>query len=353
MKRIILNVVIAAGMAAMLPGCDTSTEELDLQPAYKYNTQEYYANLRAFKDNMKNREISWVWFADYSQNTSPGFRFSGLPDSLDIISLWGGIPDPVKNPVAYKEMWEMRRDKGTKLLLVSFTRIFENEKYAEYGLTRDDVISQKKTIDPTGTYADWIVLYAEDLLGQVFDNNLDGLDLDYEPEAGDEVTYGFTSANMVLFVKYVSQFIGPKSPNPHLLFCVDYYGRNPSAEINDYVDYFVKQAYTQSGNDARPKDSDMGGHPTQKVILTENMGLMWNAGFELGSYVYREGGVSPLHAAFKPSSTVALYGGRKGGFGMFMCQRDYNIKTTGHKYNDYPYQTLRECIQIQNPAMVK
>ena len=53
-----------------------------------------------YKDTFKERSLCFVWFSDYDQSYSMAYRFAGLPDSVDICSLWGGYPDPVKNPLA-------------------------------------------------------------------------------------------------------------------------------------------------------------------------------------------------------------------------------------------------------------
>ena len=52
-------------------------------------------------------------------------------------------------------------------------------------------------------------------------------------------------------------------------------------------------------------------------------------------------------AAVQPSS-----GGRKGGFGAFHGQRDYNTNDSGAD-KEMPYGHLRRAIQLQNPAIIK
>lgn len=46
-------------------------------------------------------------------------RWMGLPDSLDIISMWSGFPE--KDSPGYKEMRFVQEVKGTKIVRVSFT----------------------------------------------------------------------------------------------------------------------------------------------------------------------------------------------------------------------------------------
>ena len=67
----------------------TKPEALNLQPAYQY-TDAYYEALRAYKKS--DHSICYLWFADYGVPTSPAYRFAGIPDSVDVVSLCVGIP---------------------------------------------------------------------------------------------------------------------------------------------------------------------------------------------------------------------------------------------------------------------
>lgn len=148
MKRIGISLALAL-VCGGFTACDTDYEPLNLQPAKQYS-EKYYQNLRNYKSNMFDRSICFVWFADYNGDPStPAYRFSALPDSVDICSLWGGYPDPVQNSLAYKEMWEMRNKKGTLLVAPTIIRIMENENYANFGLTYEDMVNQTTTDDPT------------------------------------------------------------------------------------------------------------------------------------------------------------------------------------------------------------
>lgn len=256
------------------------------------------------------------------------YRFAGLPDSVDICSLWGGYPDPVKNPLAYKEMWEMRNKKGTRLVMPTIIRIMENDNFANFGLTREDMVNQTTTIDPDGIYPDWCVLYGNHLLKDVWEYGIDGLDLDYEPESSDERTYGIYGSRMTLFVQYLGQFIGPMSPNPEKLLIVD--GHTPPAETEPYLDYYVKQNYGSSSV------SFTSTFPYEKQVFTENIGAYWQTG----------GGMEAQAAAKAPE------GHFKGGFGAFFCLRDYHTSDSGAD-KEIPYGHLRRAIQLQNPAVTK
>lgn len=87
MKKTIISLLAAAAAITGFVACDTDAEPLNLQPAYQYS-EEYYANLRAYKES--DHSICYLWFADYGVPSSPAYRFAGIPDSVDIVSLWGG-----------------------------------------------------------------------------------------------------------------------------------------------------------------------------------------------------------------------------------------------------------------------
>lgn len=88
MKKTIISLLAAAAAITGFVACDTDAEPLNLQPAYQYS-EEYYANLRAYKES--DHSICYLWFADYGVPSSPAYRFAGIPDSVDIVSLWGGV----------------------------------------------------------------------------------------------------------------------------------------------------------------------------------------------------------------------------------------------------------------------
>lgn len=78
--------------------CDTDVEALEIQKLKTYDEQ-YFENLRAFKKS--DHEISYAYYeawspiegvTGYKDPASWGERMVGLPDSIDIVNLWMGIP---------------------------------------------------------------------------------------------------------------------------------------------------------------------------------------------------------------------------------------------------------------------
>ena len=316
-------------IACMFASCDTDVENATVVAPTTYGPQ-YYKNLRDYKKS--DHSIAWGWFADYTQSTSLATRFLGLPDSLDICSLWGGIPsddsthvDTHYLPEVYREMKYVQEVKGTRLVVPTIIRIRTRPEFY-------DSIWVKQN-DPQAAMR----AYAQDLLRPIFENVLDGIDMDYEPE-GDPLSGG----NLDYFVEYVGQFVGPMaSPdstftypdgftikgNPNMLLCIDYYGSAPSGNTNKFTNWYVNQTYGGS-----PGRVPFSGCPTEKVVYTENVGDNWKAA-ECGQLLN--------YARYQPST------GRKGGFGAFFMHRDYI--NTGYGCSNYA--NMRHGIQIQNPAI--
>lgn len=316
-------------IACMFASCDTDVENATVVAPTTYGPQ-YYKNLRDYKKS--DHSIAWGWFADYTQSTSLATRFLGLPDSLDICSLWGGIPsddsthvDTHYLPEVYREMKYVQEVKGTRLVVPTIIRIRTRPEFY-------DSIWVKQN-DPQAAMR----AYAQDLLRPIFENGLDGIDMDYEPE-GDPLSGG----NLDYFVEYVGQFVGPMAlpdstftypdgftikGNPNMLLCIDYYGSAPSGNTNKFTNWYVNQTYGGS-----PGRVPFSGCPTEKVVYTENVGDNWKAA-ECGQLLN--------YARYQPST------GRKGGFGAFFMHRDYI--NTGYGCSNYA--NMRHGIQIQNPAI--
>jgi hypothetical protein len=322
--------------------CDKHPEALEIQNPYTYDNV-YFENLRAFKQT--NHPITFVWFADYNKSNSLANRFMGLPDSIDICSLWGGIPSKEINSIAYEEMRFVQEVKGMKLVCPTIVRIEDAVAYKDHDFYKlfqesyqggGDIEKRNKAIE----------MYADYLLDPVWNNDIDGLDLDFEPE-GDRLS----GANFTHFVEYLGSKIGPQSPHPEKLLIVDFYSSYPPAATEPYVNYFVRQAYTQGfteHNATRLQSyytTAAAWCPTTKFIVTENIGDHWRTG---GSPFTEVDGntLAPDGERLYSLEGMARWNpvqGKKAGFGSFYCQRDYN--------SDPPYKYLRRGIQAQNPAV--
>ena len=333
MKPKLLNILIVLVFAIAFSGCETDPVAIQIRKPYTYDNQ-YWANLRAYKKS--DHQVFYGWYAAYGnkegvqaaykQSASWGEHIAGLPDSLDYCSLWMGIPTLENNPIAYNEMRSSREVRGIKMLAPKIIRM-QKESWTK--------------LDSAG-----IIQYGDTLLSGVFKNDLDGLDLDYEPE-GDFLT----GNNLTILVKYLGQFLGPMSENPEKLLVIDYYTTVPPSGVGPYINYLVNQAYTQGTTSTSATflqsryNSVSSWCPTKKFIVTENFGDWWATG---GS-PYTEANGNTLTTDGKQMYSMEGMArwnptqGQKGGFGAFYFDRDYN--------NNPPYINVRRCIQIINPAV--
>lgn len=310
-------------MGISLTSCDTDIEKIDVQDPYKYDAQ-YYKNLRDFHNS--DHEISYCYYDSWSYSQSPnsyGQRFIGLPDSLDIINLWGDVVTKEKYPVAYADMKYCQEVRGQKFVMHG-----DASNYHHTFWYRDEnlVVDESRQIDLSNIDAsglsreEAIRAYARWAVDTVVKCELDGVDFDYE---------GWGNQDMIWVADECNKYFGPEGKWPEKLFIIDFFGGSPNG-CDDVTDYFVRQAYSwqigfQTGN---------SGRPYEKLVLCESTGAEAANGGKDGAKV-RE------YAAFEPAS------GRKGGFGAFYI--DYNYQST----SGIPYKEFREAIQIQNPAIKK
>lgn len=340
LKYIILLAVLVSAPIS----CDMAIERVDIQTPVQYGS-EYYKNLREYKKS--DHAIAFGWYAGYTADASAsmGSHFSGLPDSLDIVSLWSAIPsnDP-KNievnewnekylPNAYADMHKTRELKGTRFVMCKICRIAGTE------FTKDDA---------------GIEAYANHLARCVLRNDLDGLDLDYEPE-GDWLQ----NENFTKFVKILGQYFGPMSGTGKLLI-VDFYNQTPPEETEPYVDYFVRQCYTTSSARTLQSKYDQISRwcPPEKFVATEQMGWYW----ENGGVAFTEADGNKVDSWGNPLYSVIGMArwnptqGRKGGFGGYYFEYEYNTTRPANasigdrETQAVPYYSIRRGIQEQNPA---
>jgi len=333
----------AVVLLGMMSSCNNEIEAEQTNHPLVYDAQ-YYQNLRDYKES--DHSIAFGWFADYGSQHSGGVRFMNLPDSLDIVSLWGGIPSK-DNTQIWKEIRFVQKVKGTRMLAVSITS-FDRE---------DDALDFKKVYNQSQALPDGdgktqmeikaLEMYAEYFLDQVFDNDLDGFDIDYEP--GFDIMGDQKKAKY--FILHMAKYLGPnpyqtKAERRQLIeqrygkemasregicdkmLCIDA-PTSVFSDYNEYVSYYFFQTY--SGSTEGELQTCLGW-PIEKVVFCTNLGDNWKGKM---SSMYEQ-------AAYQPAN-----GKRKGGFGTFFIQRDYTI----HENNPEPYYRFRQCIQIQNPAI--
>lgn len=357
--------VLAFG--AFFASCDTDVETVLDQGDYvvkpPHVSDLYYQNLREYKAT--DHEIAFGWFSDYGAANSMAIRFAGIPDSMDVISLWGGIP---KNPIDMAELRECQVKKGMKFLPVSICRINMMDEQLPFKQKWLQIINDNTLSGDALQAAKEEVMREMGLhyVDEVFNNELDGYDIDFEPEGDPVQGYLF----YVMFME-MAKYLGPnpeitreeryaliearygtamaqKSGSCDKLLCIDAYGQDPSnsrtMDVNngkygyaDYINYFFSQDYNSIINRAY--------YPSEKVVHCVSIGQDYENDPEtdsrsVGNYYTKKGRLYD-YARYEPAT------GRKGGIGGFIFNKDYIVNSL----NPYPYARLRDCIQICNPAI--
>lgn len=355
--KFILPILALAGFAT---SCDTEIENVVEQGDYvvkPLNISElYYQNLREYKET--DHAICFGWFSKYGGLTSGAVRFSGLPDSIDLVSLWGGIP---KDPIDIAEMRMCQEKKGIKFMPVDICRINKAPATLDFKkhwlalldasaageITADSLANGKKEV---------MVEYGLYNVDCVFLNGLDGFDIDFEPE-GDPVQ----GEMFYIMLDEMAKYLGP---NPNItreeryelikarygeavankpgacdkLLCIDRYGQDPgAAHCEPLINYLLLQSYHGM--------LSASGYPAKKLVHCVSVGEGWN--------VDPANGGTPQVGDFR-NKTGLLYNYARacvtqglGGFGGFIINDDYNVTVL----NPYPYARMRDCIQIANPAI--
>lgn len=356
LNKLVIFVLVTISMVA----CDKFTEvkNLDLQVP-KIGTEAYYQNLRAYKQS--DHAVAFGWFGGWTaQGPDKSHYLASLPDSIDFISLWGAGFD--YTPAQLQDLKEVQTVKGTKVLLCWICQNIGDqlEKYVT-----DENGQQQRTIYVNQDSAD-AVKYARAILDTIKKYNLDGFDIDFEPNFGAPGTLAGPSGgsntnrkNLEIFVKELNKEIGPKSGTGKLLV-IDGEPQSISAELGEYFDYYIVQAYyatTPSNYDSRINGTRfLNGFSTKKYIVTEDFERYTPSSANPGGSPQR---VSAFNVPIDPDDYIpgsspatipALIGmaywnpsdGRKGGVGTYHMEYDYT--------NNPDYKFLRRAIQIMNPA---
>lgn len=313
MKFKIIYLIAAFFVTLAFTNCDTDVENIEIQKLYTYDDQ-YYQNLRDFKKS--DHEISYAYYEAWSPvegvegtkyPSSWGERIMGLPDSIDIVNLWMGIPTADTHPLAYQDMKFCQEKKGTRFVMHADASNYRH-KFTVDGVDYD--MGGNSNVDDAtmAAYAKWIVQ-------QVLEPGLDGVDVDWE---------GWSGSNLTRLITELSKYFGPKGADPSKLLIVDFFSSTPPTDIIPYCDYFVSQSYSnQTGGIYHPS-----GFPYDNMIYCETFGVFYATGGKLLDY-----------AKWEPAT------GRKGGCGVFFLGRNY-YSTSGIPYNEF-----RQAIQIMNPAV--
>ncbi len=381
MKKILSIFPIALAVLAAT-GCDTKVEKLEIQHFNTYDMEKdaedpYYVDLRQWKES--SHTISYVYFARWAppEGATSLFieyktmrpRLMALPDSLDIVNLWMGTPmkeeytdacfyGNVKNqetgeierapmhtydysPNAYADLEYCQKVKGTRFVMHADASHYGQE----FDLLDEATGEVKHWTVQRGDRAS-IEAYAKLVVDIVNTHGLDGVDFDYE---------GWSADDMFTCIQKAGEYFGPKGSDPSKLLIIDYFGSYPGANVEPYIDYLVKQAYSMQG-------SGVGGPswcPEEKMVYCEQYeqssseGPNYLNGGYTTSMTTDEG--TPMFTLERYARYAHETGNGRGGFGAYYIDNDYDngmdaLQKKGYRGTFSTYAFLRRAIQIINPA---
>ena len=261
--------------------------------------------------------MAFGWFGGWkATGTSPVKYLRNLPDSVDVVSIWGTWHS--LTPSHLEDLRYVQEVYGTKVTftifshnMANFPGNFENK-------------------------AENIPAVAKAVADSVFKYGYDGVDFDHECSGSDLFN---NAANMTTLLREMRANLGEDK-----LICVDGFVEKITEEGWQYADYAVAQAYqTGSPSSLQNRFNKVSKYiAPERFIVTENFESYWSTGGV--SYKDPELGTIPSllgMAYWQPEGLTE--GQHKGGVGSYHMEYEYN-------HSDVEYKYLRQAIQIMNPA---
>lgn len=335
------------GLERYVPLIEAQSEE-DLTPTMR----EHYAKIREYRNTPHVKGFGW--FGNWTgKGTNEQNYLKMLPDSVDMVSLWGIRGN--LSPEQQADLKFFQEVKGGKAFLcwiiddigVGITP--PGEDRVEYW------INGKGEGDKTKA----TIAFANALCDSIEKYNLDGFDIDYEPgygAPGDLANSQMISENsgntlMYTFIKTLSDRLRPQGKmvvmdgEPDLL----------STEASKMVDHYIYQAYWETTTDRviRKIQQEHLDNWERKTIITVEFEQCWRTGGihpdsgaanETGKSTYksvREELNGKQGAQIFDYATLDLPSGKRiGGVGSYHMEYDYK--------NDPPYKWLRSALYYGN-----
>ena len=390
MKKL-LYVILAAMGALMFVQCSDWTEmEPKFTEPVNINGEDYYKALREDKEGhgfcpqreykKSDHQVVFGWYSEWTgTGTNMNNQLRGIPDSMDIVSLWGNAFNLTE--AQKSDLKEVREKKGTRVLYcqhimdigrahtpasVENDFIVDGVQYASKGEAMAAYWGWYEGWPNRNGYGDTspegiekaIRKYARVIADSIIKYGYDGFDIDYEPNFDHRGNMSGSDENMLLFIQTLGERIGPKSGTDRLLV-IDGEPQSIVSESGPYFNYFIVQAYDSPGDNTGRDNLDsrlnstirnFDGHLTaeevaKKYIVTENFekwALSGGADFtdRYGNKMKSLEGMARWTPIINGKKCV------KGGVGTYHMEYEYTIDGTEESY---PY--LRNAIRIMNPPV--
>lgn len=306
------------GLHRLIPLLEAQSEE-DLTPTQR----AYYAKIREYRNTPHVKGFGWFgnWTA---KGTNPQNYLKMLPDSVDLVSLWGcrgNLTDEQKADLKF-----FREVKGGKAMLCWIIQNIGDQLTPVGETAYDYWVTQKGGGNPIeGSKA-----YANAICDSIEKYDLDGFDIDYEPNYGSPGNLASSQTispegnkNMQAFIETLSSRLRPAGKvlamdgEPYLL----------STETSKLVDYYIYQAYWESSTNAvinkinRPNLTDW----EVKTIITVEFEQGWETGGMTGYYSTARPELNDIQGTqILDYATLDLPSGKRiGGVGTYHMEYDY------------------------------
>ena len=382
----IKNILAVSAVALLgLSSCSKWTDmeiqhPMDLtKPAH---TEEYYKALRDYKNS--DHQLAFAYYSAWTGvGTNMQSSLMGLPDSVDLVSLWGGWKNPTEAQL--KDLRMAQEKKGLKAMICFLVLDMGG------GITPDPTDAEKAALKEgeswTHKYWGWsneqteagkaarraaVVKYANAICDVIDKYGYDGFDIDAEPNYAHPFGTAYelwrmdkengVSTLMTLFIETLGKRIGPMAETEagrKKILAVDGEPDALPPTHAKYFNYFIIQAYSNSvgynnghfqGMLRVYKDVLSVEEICKKSIFVVN--------FESGATRGGEVGLGQIlnFALQNPVVDGVTY--RKGGVGAFRVDLEYAVNTpevvngidmSPVKGLSYPW--WRRAIQLMNPII--
>ena len=382
----IKNILAVSAVALLgLSSCSKWTDmeiqhPMDLtKPAH---TEEYYKALRDYKNS--EHQIAFAYYSAWTGvGTNMQSSLMGLPDSVDLVSLWGGWKNPTEAQL--KDLRLAQEKKGLKAMICFLVLDMGN------GITPDPTDAEKAALKEGEKWAHkywgWssenteagkaarraaVVKYANAICDLIDKYGYDGFDIDAEPSYSHPFNTDYElwrtdrengiPTLMTLFIETLGKRIGPMAESEagrKKVLAVDGQPDALPATHAKYFNYFIIQAY---GDRVGYQNAHFQGMLSayKDVLPVEDIckKSIFVVNFESGATRGGEAGLGQIlnFALQNPVVNGVTY--RKGGVGAFRVDLEYAVSTpevvngidmSPVKGLSYPW--WRRAIQLMNPTI--
>ena len=327
----------------IIPFLEAQSED-DLMPSER----AYYRKLR--EEYRPSPHVKgFGWFGNWTgKGTNEQNYLKCLPDSVDFVSLWGARGNFSSEQKA--DLRFFQEVKGGKALMCWIVQDIGSAITPEGRDPNQYWVQELGQGDPLkGAEA-----YANAIADTIIKYNLDGFDIDYEPNYGhsgtlanrSEINEKSGNVNMYRFIKTLyDRFQNhERETGKAMMLVMDGEPYLCSTETSKMIDHYIDQAYWESSTRAvisKINRTNLTDWERKTIITVE---------FEQG---WRTGGITGYFSAARPElnsekgrqildyATLDLPSGlRIGGIGTYHMEYDYK--------NDPPYKWLRRALYYGN-----